>query len=392
MKKQSRVDEQKLTAGTKAAPKNQNDLFKQEKNAPNNPSPGNMGAKANAGGQAERPEREEEQAKTGRRQRPDKAKKAELNFSSLHFTPLEKQIIQRHRQQHNSVEEVVLEMVLCKIQARRIECITQALLDERGPITIYSKPDDKIHISLYDGPGSRYSSWSPQPENPYLFLDCFNIHRCVDGKLKRVSILLAIRVTRHGFQDFIQVREAVREGKAMWRFFFREINLPKLDGIQLVISKPFPGLTEFLRDFTPRVRWQHCLEDWYQNALARCPKEKRRALSKRLKTIHKEDDSFAARERAFQITSRFKFPNRENFVNYIASSLNDTLAYMDFPREYWTPLSTNKEPLSISREIRRCARVIASYPKGKSTQVLLDARLRHLNKDRPVAAWPNPYF
>ena len=62
----------------------------------------------------------------------------------------------------------------------------------------------------------------------------------------------------------------------------------------------------------------------------------------------------------------------------VREGVDQTLAYMTFPREHWTRLRTNNVLERIMGEIRRRARVVGNFPDGKSALMLVAARLRHI--------------
>ena len=54
----------------------------------------------------------------------------------------------------------------------------------------------------------------------------------------------------------------------------------------------------------------------------------------------------------------------------------ETLAYARFPRERWRRIRTNNAIERLTREIRRRARVVGTFPDGKSALTLVAARLK----------------
>ena len=62
----------------------------------------------------------------------------------------------------------------------------------------------------------------------------------------------------------------------------------------------------------------------------------------------------------------------------VRDGVDETLSYMDFPREHWTRIRTNNVLERIMREIRRRTRVVGNFPDGKSAVRLVAARLRHI--------------
>ena len=70
--------------------------------------------------------------------------------------------------------------------------------------------------------------------------------------------------------------------------------------------------------------------------------------------------------------------NLNKVAEFVESTVEETLSYMDFPYEHWTRLRTNNLE-RIMKEIRRRTRVIGAFPDGYSAMMLVGARLRHIS-------------
>ncbi len=71
--------------------------------------------------------------------------------------------------------------------------------------------------------------------------------------------------------------------------------------------------------------------------------------------------------------------NLNKVAEFVESTVEETLSYMDFPYEHWTRLRTNNALERIMKEIRRRTRVIGAFPDGYSAMMLVGARLRHIS-------------
>ena len=79
----------------------------------------------------------------------------------------------------------------------------------------------------------------------------------------------------------------------------------------------------------------------------------------------------------------------ENVAVMVAISVNEdgcreaigcaeTLAHCEMPREHWRRIRTSNAIERLNREIRRRARVVGTFPDGKSALVLAAARLKYV--------------
>jgi transposase-like protein len=65
-------------------------------------------------------------------------------------------------------------------------------------------------------------------------------------------------------------------------------------------------------------------------------------------------------------------------ASIVRDGIEETLSYMNFPREFWRRIRTNNPLERIMREIRRRTRVVGNFPDGESALMLVAARLRHI--------------
>ena len=63
---------------------------------------------------------------------------------------------------------------------------------------------------------------------------------------------------------------------------------------------------------------------------------------------------------------------------FVREPVEQTLAYMSYPREHWQRLRTNNPLERVMKEIKRRTKVVGSFPDGNSVLMLSAARLRHV--------------
>ena len=98
-----------------------------------------------------------------------------------------------------------------------------------------------------------------------------------------------------------------------------------------------------------------------------------------LKAIHAQEDREVAREKAKLVAEKLRKMNLNKVAEFVESTVEETLSYMDFPYEHWTRLRTNNALERIMKEIRRRTRVIGAFPDGYSAMMLVGAKLRHIS-------------
>ena len=103
-----------------------------------------------------------------------------------------------------------------------------------------------------------------------------------------------------------------------------------------------------------------------------------KSIAAMLKAIHAQEDRVAAREKAKLVAEKLWKMNLNKVAEFVESTVEGTLSYMDFPYEHWTRLRTSNALERIMKEIRHRTRVIGAFPDGYSAMMLVGARLRHI--------------
>src|SRR5580692_2687946 len=103
-----------------------------------------------------------------------------------------------------------------------------------------------------------------------------------------------------------------------------------------------------------------------------------------LKAIHASEDIVAAREKAVRVIDKLRTLRLAKAAELVATAVEETLTYYQFPEEHWRRIRTNNPLERILREIRRRTRVVGAFPDGQSALNLAAARLRHIAGNRMV--------
>jgi transposase-like protein len=326
---------------------------------------------------AKRYERKAERADTRagsyRRRLQTKAGEVSLKVPKLRTLPFETAIIERYKRRESSVEEALIEMYLAGVSVRRIEDITEALWGTKVSPSTVSELNQKIYAEI--------ENWRNQPITgsfAYVYLDGIWLKRSWGGEVKNVSILVAIGVNEEGYREVLGVMEGAKEDKASWEAFLRHLKSRGLEGVQLIVSDKCLGLVESVAEFYPEAKWQRCVVHFYRNVWTAVPTGKVKEVAAMLKAIHAQEDKEAARKKAADVVEKLKAMKLAKASELVKEDIEETLQYMDFPREHWRSLRTNNPLERIMREIRRRTRVVGAFPDGHSALMLVAARLRHV--------------
>ena len=296
-----------------------------------------------------------------------------LKIPKLKRIRFETEIIERYRRRESSVEESMVEMYLAGVSVRRVEDITEALWGTRVSASTVSELNQKIY--------ERIEEWRNQPitkSHVYVYLDGIWMKRCWGEEVRNISVLVAIGVTADGMREVIGVAEGMKEDKQSWLDFLRWLKGRGLNGTRLFISDACLGLIEALGDCFPNAAWQRCIVHFYRNIFSAVPKTKMKDVAAMLKAIYAQEDAQATRNKAKEIIAKLQTMRLNKAAETLSNGVEQTLAYLNFPREHWRRIRTNNPLERLNREIRRRTRVVGAFPDGNSAVMLICARLRHV--------------
>jgi len=302
-----------------------------------------------------------------------KAGEVKLRVPKLRQQKFETAIIERYQRRESSIEEALIEMYLAGVSVRRVEDITQALWGTKVSPGTVSNLNQKIY--------KRIEKWRNRPIEgrvPYVYLDGIVLKRTWAGEVRNVSVLVATGVSSTGHRKILGVAEGHKEDKAGWSGFLRHLKERGLAGVKLIISDACLGLVESAAEFYPEAQWQRCTVHFYRNIFSVVPKTKMKEVTIMLKAIHASEDREAAREKAASVIEKLEKMKLREAARKIKESIEETLAYYDFPCAHWRRIRTNNPLERIMREIRRRTNVVGAFPDGNSALMLVAARLRHI--------------
>ena len=306
-----------------------------------------------------------------------KAGKVTLNVPKLRTLPFETAIIERYRRREASVEEALIEMYLAGVSVRRVEDITEALWGTKVSPGTVSQLNKRIYGTI-----ERWRNRKLEGMYPYVYLDGIILKRSWGGEVRNISVLVAIGVSAEGFREVIGVAEGAKEDKEGWSGFLKHLKGRGLKGVKLFIGDRCLGLVESLGEFFPEARYQRCMVHFFRNVFTYIPKGKIKDVVAMLKAIHGQEDREEALKKSRSVILKLKEMKLKKASEIVEKGVEETLSYMQFPREHWLRIQTNNPLERILREVRRRTRVVGNFPDGNSALMLVAARLRHVEGTR----------
>ena len=303
-----------------------------------------------------------------------KAGEVTVKVPKLRTLPFETQIIERYRRRESSVEEALMEMYLAGVSVRRVEDITEALWGTRVSPSTVSNLNKKVY--------SRIDEWRNAPiegSHPYVYLDGIVLKRTWAGAVKNVSVLVAVGINEDGYREVLGVMEGPKEDKSGWQTFLRSLKNRGLNGVQLVVSDKCIGLVSSVEELFPDAAWQWCTVHFYRDVWKDVPSGKVKEVAAMVKAIHAQEDLEASRHKVTLVVEKLREMKLHKAAEQVEQTGEETLRYLNFPREHWRSIKTNNPLERIMREIRRRTRVVGAFPDGESAVMLAAARLRHMS-------------
>jgi len=297
----------------------------------------------------------------------------ELRVPKLRKLPFETAVIERYKRRECSVEEALIEMYLAGVSVRRVEDITEALWGMKVSPGTVSALNQKAYEHI--------EAWRRRPlqgEYPYVYLDGIYLKRNWGGEIENVSILVALAVNADGYREIIGACEGVKEDKAGWLTFLKELKSRGLRGTQLFVGDKCMGMVESLGEVFPEAKYQRCVVHFYRNMFSVTPHGKMKKVAAMLKAVHAQESKQAAREKALKVAAELREMKLKEAADKLEKGIEETLTYMSFPMEHWSRIRTNNGLERIMLEIRRRTRVVGTFPDGRSALMLVCARLRHV--------------
>ena len=231
----------------------------------------------------------------------------------------------------------------------------------------------------------RVNSFLSRPlegEWPYLWIDATYLKVRQGGRIVSIAVIIAVGVNMDGRREVLGVATGPSEAETFWTDFLRSLADRGLRGVKLVVADAHAGL----RGAAGRVfnaSLQRCRVHWMRNALAHAHAKQRPAITALLRTIFTQETAEDASRQWRHVTDKLRegFPKLAEFMERTEA---DVLAYMDFPREHWTQISSTNPIERVNREIKRRCDVIGIFPNDAAIIRLVGALMLEQNDEWAV--------
>ncbi len=296
-----------------------------------------------------------------------------LSVPKLRGATFQTAVIERYRRRETSVEEAIIEMYLAGVSTRRIEDVSEILWGAGVSAGTVSNLNEKAYASVEE--------WRSRPlsgEYPYVFVDGIYLKRSWGGSYENVSVMVAIGVDGDGKREIIGCAEGFTESKDSWKEFLLWLKGRGLAGVRMFTGDKCQGMVGALEEVFPQARYQRCTVHFYRNVLGKVPRQKRALVAKMLRAIHAQESLEASAAKAEEVAAKLEGMRLGEAAKVVREGHMETLTYTRFPLQHWARIRTNNAIERLNREIRRRARVVGTFPDGRSALMLATARLKYI--------------
>ena len=282
-------------------------------------------------------------------------------------------VIERYRRREASVEEAMIEMCLAGVSTRGIEGVGEILWGSSVSAATVSNLNERAFEAV--------EAWGNGPLEracPYVYVDGIYLKRSWGGSYENVAVMVAIGVNDDGYREVIGAAEGFTESSECWRELLSWLRSRGPRGVRMFTGDKAAGMVGSIAEVFPEAAYQRRTVHFYRNVLARVPKTRRPRVAAMLKAIHAMESREAAEAKALEVASELEKSKLREAAMVVRDGYAETLTYTRFPRERWRRIRTNNAIERLNREIRRRARVVGTFPDGRSALMLVTARLKYV--------------
>jgi putative transposase len=283
--------------------------------------------------------------------------------------------LERATRSERAVAALVQEAIISGVSTRKI----QKLVAELG-ISSLSKSQASAMCQELDEQARAFRERPLTSRYPYVFLDAvyekIRIYRTVQSQ----ACVIAYGVREDGDRELIGLDVVNTESEESWATFLRRLVERGLCGVKLVITDAHGGLVKAVDTVLVGATWQRCKVHFTRNVTAHAPEAYKKNLAGAMQGLFHQPDQDAAL--AFFETLRGQYgASCAKAIQILEDGLGDVLAFMAFPREHWSRISSTNPIERINKEIRRRTRVIGVFPNVDSALRLIGMILLEQTED-----------
>ena len=226
----------------------------------------------------------------------------------------------------------------------------------------------------------RRMSQRTAPAYRYLWLDALTQKVREEGRIARVSVVVATAVNSDGRREVLGIDVGTSEDGAFWPSFLRGLVARGLAGVELVTSDAHQGLREAVATVFGGASWQRFM----RNLLTRVPKSAEALVATTVRTIFQQPSAAEVHAQHARVVEQLeaRFPEA---AAMLAEAGPEVLAFTAFPVGHWRQIWSNNPQERLNREIRRRTDVVGIFPNRAAVLRLVGAVFAEQHDEWAVA-------
>jgi putative transposase len=300
------------------------------------------------------------------------AGRLELSLPKFRHGSFFPNLLEPRRRIDRALLAVIQEAYVHGVSTRKVDDLVAAL----GGCSISKSEVSRICAQLDEELAAfRERSLAEEGEFPYVWFDATYEKVREGGRIVSLATVIAIGVRSSGEKCVLGVAVGPSETESFWLEFCRSLLARGLRGVRLAISDAHQGLRKALEACFGGAGWQRCKVHFLRNAGALVGRRDAPAVLAVLKTIFLQpsaDDAREAVRRALELLE----PKHPRVAQLLRDAESDVLAYLAFPREHWSAISSTNAIERVNAEVDRRAKVVGIFPNAASLLRLATAVLQ----------------
>ena len=146
-------------------------------------------------------------------------------------------VTERYKRRETSVEEVIIEMHLAGVSARRIEDVSEALWGAGVSAGTVPNLNERAFKAVEE-----WRSGSLACKHPYVYIDGIYPKRSRSGSYENVAVMVAIGVNGDGHREVIGCAEGFTESKECWCNFPSWLKSRGLSSVRMFTGDKAAGM------------------------------------------------------------------------------------------------------------------------------------------------------
>ncbi|MGO8951174.1 MAG: IS256 family transposase [Ktedonobacterales bacterium] len=269
-------------------------------------------------------------------------------------------LLEPRRQAEQALLSVIQQAYIQGVSTRRVDELVKALgltgIDKSAVSRISQQLNETVR---------HFRERKLEGTYPYIWLDAVYLKVRQNHRIVSQAVVAAIGVKETGEREILGFDIGASEEHAFWLAFLRSLVERGLQGVHLVISDAHTGLKAAIVTVFQGASWQRCRVHCLRNLLAHVPQGDKAMVAAAVRTIFTQPHRQAAGLQVLEVVKALegRWPKA---ARVLTEAEEDMLAYMAFPPEHWTRLSSSNPLERLNREVKRRTGIVGVFPDQDS--------------------------